>query len=139
MRNKILYYIGYYLFALALPLIFINAKFPITGFFEGNSTWYKLSLGILISVPFVFLFLRKRFVEWAKSFDRVTIFKGFGMWITYVSPLAVAFILVALTARYTQEFTFILGWSLVSYMVAGVFYVLLKKDKVEKFKKWVNE
>lgn len=136
--RRVLYYIGFYTFALVLPLFFINAKFPFAGFFEGNSTWYKLSLGVLISIPFVFFFLRKQFVEWAKSFDRVSWLKGFSMWLTYVSPVAIVFLIVALTARYTQQFTFILGWSMLSYMVAGVFYVLLKKQKVERFKEWVN-
>lgn len=137
--RRVLYNIAFYTFALVLPIFFINAKFPITGFFEGSSTWYKISLGVLITVPFVFLFFRKRFVEWAKSFDRVTWLKGFSMWVTYVSPVAVVFLIVAMTAAYTEQFTFILGWSTLSYMIAGIFYVLLKKEKVEKFKKWVIE
>lgn len=137
--RRFLYYVGFYTFALILPLVFINEKFPFAGFFEGNSTWYKLGLGMLIAIPFVLLFFRKQFIEWVKSFDRITWLKGFSMWLTYVSPVAVLFLIVALTAKYTQQFTFILGWSMLSYMVAGIFYVLLKKQKVERFKEWVNK
>ena len=137
--RKVLYWLGYVTFSLLIPIIIVNIKFPFTDLLEGKSTWYKLSLGVIIVTIMTFFFFRNRIVEFAKGFDRVTVLKGITMWIVYITPIVFAFLVVRLTARYTAEFTFILGWMSVSYMIGGVFHTLIHKEKVDKFKKWVIE
>lgn len=139
MQRKLLYWLGYVVFSLLVPIFIVNIKFPFTDFFEGKSTAYTISFGIIIVMLMVFFFFRNRIVEFAKSFDRVSIFKGVIMWVVYVFPFAVAFLLLRLTAKYTAEFTFIFGWMTVSYMIGGIFHILIHKEKVDKFKKWVIE
>ena len=139
MQRKLLYWLGYVVFSLLVPIFIINIKFPFTNFFEGKSTAYTISFGIIIVMLMLFFFFRNRIVEFAKSFDRVSIFKGVIMWVVYVLPFAVAFLLLRLTAKYTAEFTFIFGWMTVSYMIGGIFHILVHKEKVDKFKKWVIE
>lgn len=139
MQRRLLYWLGYVTFSLLVPIFIVNIKFPFTDFFEGKSTAYTISFGIIIVALMVFFFFRNRIVEFAKSFDKVSIFKGVVMWIVYVFPFAVAFLLLRLTSKYTAEFTFIFGWMTVSYMIGGVFHILVHKDKVDKFKKWVIE
>jgi hypothetical protein len=137
--RRFLYWLGYVTFSLLLPIFIVNIKFPFTDFFEGKSTFYKLSLGAMIVLTMVFFFFRNRIAEFAKGFDRVSIFKGIVMWFMYIIPVVFAFVVVRLTASYTAQFTFILGWMSVSYMIGGVFHVLVNKEKVDKFKKWVIE
>ena len=139
MQRKLLYWLGYVVFSLLVPIFIVNIKFPFTNFFEGKSTAYTISFGIIIVMLMLFFFFRNRIVEFAKSFDRVSIFKGVIMWFVYVFPFAVAFLLLRLTAKYTAEFTFIFGWMTVSYMIGGIFHILIHKEKVDKFKKWVIE
>ena len=139
MQRKLLYWLGYVVFSLLVPIFIVNIKFPFTNFFEGKSTAYTISFGIIIVMLMVFFFFRNRIVEFAKSFDRVSIFKGVIMWFVYVFPFAVAFLLLRLTAKYTAEFTFIFGWMTISYMIGGIFHILIHKEKVDKFKKWVIE
>ena len=139
MQRKLLYWLGYVVFSLLVPIFIVNIKFPFTNFFEGKSTAYTISFGIIIVMLMLFFFFRNRIVEFAKSFDRVSIFKGVIMWFVYVLPFAVAFLLLRLTARYTAEFTFIFGWMTISYMIGGIFHILVHKEKVDKFKKWVIE
>ena len=139
MQRRLLYWLGYVTFSLLVPIFIVNIKFPFTDFFEGKSTAYTISFGIIIVALMVFFFFRNRIVEFAKSFDKVSIFKGVVMWIVYVFPFAVAFLLLRLTAKYTAEFTFIFGWMTISYMIGGIFHILIHKDKVDKFKKWVIE
>ena len=139
MQRKLLYWLGYVVFSLLVPIFIVNIKFPFTNFFEGKSTAYTISFGIIIVMLMLFFFFRNRIVEFAKSFDRVSIFKGVIMWFVYVFPFAVAFLLLRLTAKYTAEFTFIFGWMTISYMIGGIFHILVHKEKVDKFKKWVIE
>ena len=139
MQRKLLYWLGYVVFSLLVPIFIVNIKFPFTNFFEGKSTAYTISFGIIIVMLMLFFFFRNRIVEFAKSFDRVSIFKAVIMWFVYVFPFAVAFLLLRLTAKYTAEFTFIFGWMTVSYMIGGIFHILVHKEKVDKFKKWVIE
>jgi hypothetical protein len=139
MQRKLLYWLGYVVFSLLVPIFIVNIKFPFTNFFEGKSTAYTISFGIIIVMLMLFFFFRNRIVEFAKSFDRVSILKGVIMWFVYVFPFAVAFLLLRLTAKYTAEFTFIFGWMTVSYMIGGIFHILVHKEKVDKFKKWVIE
>ena len=137
--RKFLYWLGYVTFSLLIPIFIVNIKFPFTDLFEGKSTFYKLSIGAMIVFAMIFFFFRNRIVEFAKSFDRVTILKGIVMWIVYVMPFAIAFLLLRLTAEFTAEFTFIFGWMTVSYMIGGIFHILVHKEKVDKFKQWVIE
>ena len=137
--RRFLYWLGYVTFSLLVPIFIVNIKFPFTNFFEGKSTAYTISLGVIIVALMLFFFFRNRIVEFAKSFDRVNLLKGVVMWIVYVIPFAVAFVFLRITARYTAEFTFIFGWMTVSYMIGGIFHILVHKEKVEKFKKWVIE
>ena len=137
--RRFLYWLGYVTFSLLVPIFIVNIKFPFTDFFEGKSTAYTISLGVIIVALMLFFFFRNRIVEFAKSFDRVNLLKGVVMWFVYVIPFAVAFVFLRVTARYTAEFTFIFGWMTVSYMIGGVFHILVHKEKVERFKKWVIE
>ena len=137
--RKFLYWLGYVTFSLLVPIFIVNIKFPFTDFFEGKSTAYTISLGVIIVALMLFFFFRNRIVEFAKSFDRVNLLKGVVMWFVYVIPFAVAFVFLRITARYTAEFTFIFGWMTVSYMIGGIFHILVHKEKVENFKKWVIE
>jgi hypothetical protein len=137
--RKFLYWLGYVTFSLLVPIFIVNTKFPVTNFFEGKSTAYTISLGVIIITLMVFFFFRNRIVEFAKSFGRVSLLKGVVMWIVYVIPFAVAFVFLRITAKYTAEFTFIFGWMTVSYMIGGVFHTLVHKQKVDNFKKWVIE
>lgn len=137
--RKFLYWLGYITFSLLVPIFIVNIKFPFTNFFEGKSTFYTLSVGAMIVFAMLFFFFRNRIVEFAKSFNRVTLFKGIVMWFVYVMPFAVAFLLLRLTAAFTAEFTFIFGWMTVSYMIGGIFHILIHKEKVDKFKQWVIE
>ena len=139
MQRRLLYWLGYVTFSLLVPIFIVNIKFPFTDFFEGKSVAYTISFGIIIVMLMLFFFFRNRIVEFAKSFDRVSVLKGVTMWIVYVFPFALAFLLLRLTAKYTAEFTFIFGWMTVSYMIGGIFHILIHKDKVDKFKKWVIE
>ena len=137
--RKFLYWLGYVTFSLLVPIFIVNIKFPFTDFFEGKSTAYTISLGVIIVALMLFFFFRNRIVEFAKSFDRVNLLKGVVMWLVDVIPFAVAFVFLRITARYTAEFTFIFGWMTVSYMIGGIFHILVHKEKVENFKKWVIE
>ena len=137
--RRFLYWLGYVTFSLLVPIFIVNIKFPFTDFFEGKSTAYTISFGIIIVALMIFFFFRNRIVEFAKSFDRVNLLKGVVMWAVYVIPFAVAFVFLRLTAKYTAEFTFIFGWMTISYMIGGVFHILVHKEKVENFKKWVIE
>jgi hypothetical protein len=137
--RKFLYWLGYVTFSLIIPIFIINIKFPFTNFFEGKSTWYTLGVGIIIVMAMLFFFFRNRIVEFAKSFNRVTMLKGIVMWVVYITPFALAFVLLRLTANFTAEFTFIFGWMSVSYMIGGVFHVLVHKERVDHFKQWVIE
>jgi hypothetical protein len=139
MQRKLLYWLGYVTFSLLVPIFIVNIKFPFTNFFEGKSVAYTISLGAIVVLMMLFFFFRNRIVEFAKSFDRVSVLKGVTMWFVYVFPFAVAFFLLRLTAKYTAEFTFIFGWMTVSYMIGGIFHILIHKEKVDKFKKWVIE
>lgn len=137
--RRFLYWLGYVTFSLIVPIFIVNIKFPFTNFFEGKSTFYTLSVGAIIVALMLFFFFRNRIVEFAKSFDRVNLLKGVVMWLVYVIPFAVAFVFLRITARYTAEFTFVFGWMTVSYMIGGVFHILIHKEKAENFKKWVIE
>jgi hypothetical protein len=137
--RRFLYWLGYVTFSLLVPIFIVYIKFPFTDFFEGKSVAYTISFGVIIVALMLFFFFRNRIVEFAKSFDRVNLLKGVVMWFVYVIPFAVAFVFLRITARYTAEFTFIFGWMTVSYMIGGVFHILVHKEKVEKFKKWVIE
>ena len=137
--RRFLYWLGYVTFSLLVPIFIVNIKFPFTDFFEGKSTAYTISLGVIIVALMLFFFFRNRIIEFAKSFDRVNLLKGVVMWFVYVIPFAVAFVFLRITARYTAEFTFIFGWMTVSYMIGGVFHILVHKEKVDNFKKWVIE
>jgi len=139
MKKKILLWLGYVTFSLIIPILIVNIKFPFSNFFEGKSTFYTISVGAIIVFAMLFFFFRNRIVEYAKTFNRVDILRGSVMWAVYVTPFAVAFLLLRITAGYTAEFTFVVGWWTVSYMIGGIFHTLIHKERVEKFKEWVNE
>ena len=139
MKKKILLWLGYVTFSLIVPIFIVNIKFPFTDLFEGKSTWYKVSIGLIIVFAMIFFFFRNRIVEYAKTFNRVDILRGSIMWLVYVTPFVIAFLLLKVTAGFTEEFTFVVGWWVVSYMIGGIFHTLIHKNKVEKFKEWVNE
>ena len=139
MKRRILLWLGYITFSLLVPIFIVNIKFPFTDLFEGKSTWYKMSIGLIIVFAMIFFFFRNRIVEYARTFNRVGLLRGITMWLVYVIPFILAFMLLRITAGYTAEFTFVVGWWVVSYMIGGIFHTLIHKHKVEKFKEWVNE
>ncbi len=139
MKKKILLWLGYVTFSLIIPILIVNIKFPFSNFFEGKSTAFTIGIGSIIVFAMIFFFFRNRIVEYAKTFNRVDILRGSVMWAVYVTPFAIAFLLLRITAGYTAEFTFVVGWWTVSYMIGGIFHTLIHKHKVEKFKEWVNE
>ena len=100
---------------------------------------YKISIGLIIVFAMIFFFFRNRIVEYAKTFNRVDILRGSVMWLVYITPFVIAFLLLKVTAGFTEEFTFVVGWWVVSYMIGGIFHTMIHKERVEKFKEWVNE
>ena len=139
MKKKILLWLGYVTFSLIVPIFIVNIKFPFTDLFEGKSTWYKISIGLIIVFVMIFFFFRNRIVEYAKTFNRVDILRGSVMWLVYITPFVIAFLLLKITAGFTEEFTFVVGWWVVSYMIGGIFHTMIHKERVEKFKEWVKE
>ena len=63
MKKKILLWLGYVTFSLIVPIFIVNIKFPFTDLFEGKSTWYKVSIGLII----VFAIRRALYIDSCKN------------------------------------------------------------------------
>ena len=133
---RALYNVIYVFFALAVPLAVFNNSFPFVNYFEMPLEWRRSVWG-LFALIITFVFFGKNIMEWVKSFDRVTWLKGIFMWIVFVAPAGLGFVLLNLTSQYATEFAYILSWTFLSHMVAGFFKVLAAHEKAKAFKKWV--
>jgi len=123
---------------LVIPLIALDYHFPFYSIFE-KSTTVQIGFGGFVAVVFILAFARKKIVHWVKGFDRVTMFRSIFMWLVFVFPSAFAFVVVAVTYNYGQQFLYIFGFTLLSHMVAGIFSIRAEKAKLIKFKRWVQE
>jgi hypothetical protein len=133
---RALYNVIYVFFALAVPLAVFNNSFPFVNYFEMPLEWRRSVWG-LFALIITFVFFGKNIIEWVKSFDRVTWLKGIFMWIVFVAPAGLAFVLLRITSDYATEFAYILSWTFLSHMVAGFFKVLAAHEKAKAFKQWV--
>lgn len=138
--KRAIYLAAYTVFALFIPIIAINAQFPLVEFItETTTTTYKIAIGGFIALVAVFAFFRKNLVKWAKGFDRVTWFRGIFKWLLFIFPTGIAYVVMTLTADYAEQFIPVITWTFVSHLIAGVFSVLAEAEKVERFKVWVKE
>jgi hypothetical protein len=133
---RALYNAIYVTFALFIPLAVFNDSFPFINYFDMPVEWRRSIWGLFALIITVFFF-GKNIIEWVKSFDRVTWLKGIFIWIVFVAPAGLAFVLLRITSDYAAEFAYILSWTFLSHMVAGFFKVLAANEKAKNFKKWV--
>jgi hypothetical protein len=133
---RALYNAIYVTFALFIPLAVFNDSFPFVNYFDMPPEWRRSVWGLFALIITVFFF-GKNIIEWVKSFDRVTWLKGIFMWIVFVAPAGLAFVLLRITSEYATEFAYILSWTFLSHMVAGFFKVLAAHEKAKAFKQWV--
>lgn len=133
---RALYNLIYVTFALFIPLAVFNDSFPFVNYFDMPLEFRRSVWGLFALIITVFFF-GKNIVEWVKSFDRVTWLKGIFMWILFVAPAGLGFVLLRITSSYAQEFAYILSWTFLSHMVAGFFKVLAANEKAKAFKQWV--
>jgi hypothetical protein len=137
-KKRIIYLLCYIVFALILPIFIINAYLPLLEFFK-RSPSFQIASGGTVAILFILIFLRKHIIKFAKDFDQVTAFKGFFMWLVYVFPIMFAFAIVFITHKFGDTFVPILGYTMLSHFIAGVFHTLAEKERVEKVKKWIKE
>lgn len=133
---RAMYNVIYVFFALAVPLLVFNASFPFVNYLDMPPHFQRTVWG-LFGIIITLVFFGKTILEWVKSFDRVTWLKGIFMWIVFVAPAGFGFVLLNLTSEYASEFAYILSWTFLSHMVAGLFKVLAAHEKAKAFKKWV--
>jgi hypothetical protein len=133
---RAIYNVIYVFFALAVPLAVFNDSFPFVTYYDMPVEWRRSVWG-LFALIITLVFFGKNIIEWVKSFDRVTWLKGIFMWIVFVAPAGLGFVLLNLTSQYATEFAYILSWTFLAHMVAGFFKVLAAHEKAKAFKKWV--
>jgi len=136
--KRILYNIGFVVFALIIPLIVMNWKFPLTEYVDMSTTW-KVSLWGWVGFMVVFVFGRKWIVNWVKGFDKVSMFKAVFIWLVFVAPIGIIYLVTLITHNYSEQFLEVFKWTTLSHMGAGAFLVLAKDAKAQDFKKWVNK
>ena len=127
-------------FALVFPLLVFNVKYPFrVAVTQASSVVrdYTWTFASMIAIFVTILFLRKRFVEWVSSFDRVSYLKGIAIWIRFFIPSGIWFGAVYVANYLGPNAVHILGWTFVSHMIAGLFRALALKEKAENFKAWV--
>lgn len=130
------YYSLFVFFALAVPLMVFNSRFPFRSF-TTMPTNFKLSAAGLFGFLLIILFARKQISDWVKGMDRVTWLRGLFMWTMFIVPSALAYGFLVITQAYASEFVYILGWTLISHLIAGVFKVMSENERAKDFKKWV--
>lgn len=136
--RRFLYWLGFSLFGLVVPLLVINNYFPFVDFFD-KPLLYKISISGLLAFLIVFLFFRKGVANWVKSFGQVTLFRGVFMWMTFIFPMAFTTGMMLLMTYFAQLMVPIMTSILASHMVAAVFYVLIEHERVFRFKRWVTK
>ena len=130
------YYMLFVFFALIVPIAVFNSRFPFAIFREMSSN-FQFSVAGLFGMLIILLFFRKQLSDWVKGFDKVTWLRGLFMWMMFVFPTGVAYALLQLTQQFAPQFAYILGWTFLSHLIAGVFKVAAANEKAKDFKKWV--
>ena len=133
-----IYYSLFVFFALAVPLMVFNSRFPFREFFDMPAQFRWSSAG-LFGILIIVLFFKKQISDWVKGMDRVTWLRGLFMWTMFVFPAAVAYGLLQLTQYYAPEFAYILGWTFISHLIGGLFKVMSENERAKDFKKWVRQ
>jgi hypothetical protein len=136
--KRVLFLILYVLFALGGPLIALDYQFSFVNF-PSQPITFKIGIGGFIGLLIIVVFFSRNITNWAKSFDRVTWFKGFFRWLVFIFPAAFGAMFAIATYHFGELVVPIMVWTFLSHMVAGIFLVLAEKEKVDKFKKWVTE
>lgn len=136
--KRFLYNFLYVLFAIGGPIGAVLYQFPLVEWSEA-SAGYKIGLGLFLSLLIVIVFFTKNFVEFAKSFDRVTWLKGLSRWLVFVFPSLFGFGFAIATYKFGEMVVPIMAWTFISHTVAGIFLVLALNEKAKDFKKWVNK
>ena len=131
-----IYYSLFVFFALGVPLMVFNTEFPLRYYFNMPPQFRWSSAG-LFGMLLVLLFFKKQISDWVKGMDRVTWLRGLFMWTMFVFPSAIAYGLLQLTQHYAPQFAYILGWTFISHLIAGVFKVMSENERAKEFKKWV--
>lgn len=131
-----IYYSLFVFFALAVPLMVFNSRFPFRTFVNMPPN-FKWSSAGLLGLLLIVLFFGKQISAWVKGMDRVTWLRGLFMWTMFVVPAGLAYGFLVLTQAYAAHFTYILGWTFISHLIAGVFKVLSENERAKDFKKWV--
>lgn len=135
-----LYNVLFGFFALIVPLLVFETKYPFTSIVNQASSVsrkYAVTFAGVLAILFAVIFLRKYFYKWVDSFDRVSYLKGIAIWIRFIIPTAIWFGITWFANYLGANAVFILGWTLVSHMIAGIFRALALKEKAENFKQWV--
>jgi len=135
---KVWSYIGYITFALATPLIVLNHYFPFILFLE-QPPQFKLTVIGAIGLFVILTFFRKEIVRWAKSFEKVTVFKGIAIWLVHIFPTLFAFLIVFFATRVAERLVPVFGVTLISNMIAGVFLALYESERAEDYRKWLKK
>jgi hypothetical protein len=136
--KKFWYYIGFVTLSLGAPLGVLNYYFPFVTFFD-KPPEFKLSVIGVIGLLVVLTFFRKQIVKWAKSFEKVTVFKGIAIWLVHIFPTLFAFLIVFFATRYAQRLVPVFGYSLIFNMIAGVFLALYESERAEDYRKWLKK
>jgi hypothetical protein len=130
------YYALFVFFALVVPLLVFNTQFPFE-YYVDMPTRFKLSTASLFGILLIVLFFRKQISDWVKGLDRVTWLRGLFMWVMFIIPAGIAYGLLELTKYYAPQFAYILSWTFISHLLAGLFKVLSENERAKEFKKWV--
>lgn len=136
--KKFWYYFGFVTLSLGAPLGVLNHYFPFVTFFD-KPPEFKLSVIGVIGLLVVLTFFRKQVVKWAKSFEKVTLFKGIAIWLVHIFPTLFAFLIVFFSTRYAQRLVPVFGYSLIFNMLAGVFLALYESERAEDYRKWLKK
>lgn len=138
MKNKIITWFAYTIFALVIPLVIINYHFPIS-FILNSPKAVQIGFGTFIAMIVLLTFFRKHIDDWVKSFDEITTLKGIFVYIDYIK---LPFFMVLISYfMYTlgEKFLWVASLSLLSHCIAGFLYIRIKRKKVKAFKEWVRK
>lgn len=127
----------YTLFAIVTPLVALNYWFPLYKIVNQTKV-IQIGVGGFVALLIILAFARKKIVNWVKSFDRVTWFKGLFMWLVYIFPSAFALVVVAITYKYGEQFLYIFTVTFASHMLAGLFSIRAEQAKIARFKKYIR-
>ena len=132
------FYIGFVFFSLLTPLIVLNHHFPFVTILDKPPEFSVSVMGI-IGLLVILTFFRKQIVKWTKSFDEVTVFKGVAIWLVHIFPTLFAFLIMFFATRYAERLVPVLGFTLISNMIAGVFLALYERERAENYRIWLKK